>query len=181
MSVYNFDLNCIYIHVPRTAGASMETLFGLSGHKDIMFYKTFFKHLSTGIEFEDVFKFAFVRNPYDRFVSAFNHLKIKGDINKFTKDLHNWYYIKDKYTNLLFRPQWRFITNWGYDNQMDFVGKYENLKDDWKTICNRLEVDHQLPHLNQRVFNASSKVKFSLSTFLATTNVFHNKPYMFTA
>lgn len=149
MSVYNFKLNTIFIHIPRTAGASMETLFGLRGHENIMFYKTFFKHLSVGINWDTIYKVAFVRNPYTRYVSAYNHLKPKQNINKFTKDLKNWYYTKDKYTELLFRPQWRFITNWGYDNQMDFIGRFENLKDDWGTICNRLNVTHKLPHLNR--------------------------------
>lgn len=147
MSVLNFKYNCIFIAVPRTASSSMAQLLGKSGHEDIMYYKTFLNYLSEGIEFEDLFKFAFVRNPYTRFISCFNNLDSKENINKFTLNLKNWWYTKDKYKQLLFKPQWRYLRSWGYDNQMDYIGRFENLKDDWKTVCRRLNIEYKLPHL----------------------------------
>ncbi|HTT80257.1 MAG TPA: sulfotransferase family 2 domain-containing protein, partial [Stellaceae bacterium] len=84
------DLRCIFTHVPKTAGKSIRYLFGLpefaeQGIPDGNNIEDGFGHtrLSSLIDsafFDDYFKFAFVRNPYDRIVSAFCYL-IDGGCN----------------------------------------------------------------------------------------------------
>ena len=72
MSHYNSDLKALYIHVQKTAGTSMEQmpwLKGTGGHIPAIKYKFM-------PWFYETFKFAFVRNPWDRFVSAYFHVGI---------------------------------------------------------------------------------------------------------
>jgi hypothetical protein len=73
------DLECIFIHVPRCAGTSVSSgLFGRpSGtHINARMFQTVY---SRG-EWERYFKFAFVRSPWDRLLSAFRYLRKGGSI-----------------------------------------------------------------------------------------------------
>ena len=74
MSICNLENNVIFIHVPKTGGTSMEhnSFIGGGGHRDIRFYKRIFLLTFSGLPaWEDIFKFGFVRNPYDRLASAY--------------------------------------------------------------------------------------------------------------
>ncbi len=68
---------CIFIHIPKCAGVSVcQSLFGNLGpghltlrqHQEVLDSRTF----------DSMFKFSFVRNPWDRLVSAFYFLKQGG-------------------------------------------------------------------------------------------------------
>ena len=150
MSSYNFTTNSLYLAIPRTASTSISQIMGQSGHHDIKYYREFFKYMATGMDINDVYKFAFVRNPYDRFVSAFSHLKLHPDkFTKFVKDYRNWWYTDDPVKQLLFKPQWRYICTWDMKLQVDFVGRYESIEDDWSKVAKRLGVSDKLEHTNK--------------------------------
>ena len=70
MSVYNKDLNCIFVHIPKTGGTSIADILGGTGHKNIAYFLTFFRSHTKFIDISDTFKFAFVRDPYERSISA---------------------------------------------------------------------------------------------------------------
>ena len=70
---------CIFIHIPKCAGVSVsKALFGnlAGGHSRVVDYQLVFN----SNEYSNYFKFTFVRNPWDRLVSAFFFLK-KGGFN----------------------------------------------------------------------------------------------------
>lgn len=154
MSILNTKLNTIFTHVPRVAGSSVSEILGGQGHKDIIYFKRFCIGQSD-IDFNNLFKFAFVRDPYTRFVSGYrwykeNYEENKG-INNFAIDLKKEYetWKEDDLRALIFKPQWQFICNQYYTPQVDFVGRYENLKDDWRYVADKLGIKDKLPHKNK--------------------------------
>src|ERR1051325_4646004 len=61
---------CIFIHIPKTAGNSVNRVFGVGwqDHKDLQRYRDELPKET----FERYFKFAVVRNPWDRLLSDYN-------------------------------------------------------------------------------------------------------------
>jgi len=62
---------CIFVHIPKTAGNSINRAFGVGweDHKDLQRYFTELPHEV----FSSYFKFAVVRNPWDRLLSDYNY------------------------------------------------------------------------------------------------------------
>ncbi|HEY5218398.1 MAG TPA: sulfotransferase family 2 domain-containing protein [Gemmatimonadaceae bacterium] len=60
---------CLFIHIPKTGGNSVSSAFGFGwpAHTDILHYAT---ELKPDV-FESYFKFAVVRNPWERLVSEY--------------------------------------------------------------------------------------------------------------
>ncbi|KKK84576.1 hypothetical protein LCGC14_2781960 [marine sediment metagenome] len=165
MSVYNHKLKAVFIHSPRCAGNSMEELVGGQGHKDSIYFKRFLIGQTEGLDYNDIFKFAFVRNPYDRFVSCYQWLKennpsIKENVNEFATQLAEKYESwKDGSLNeIMFRPQWKYLCNQYKHLQVDFVGRFEDIKDDWNIVSKKLGIKDELPHTNK-----SKKLKTTLT------------------
>lgn len=153
MSIFNREHNVVFIHVPRTAGTSMEyaPFLGGGGHERIREYDA-----------QDAFKFAFVRNPWDRFVSAFfcqNNVRLE-DRDKFNQfvlecsqlnhDILDTRNIESFTVSGVYRvhfaPQWYFLLDVHDKIGVDYVGKFESLQDDWRYVCERLGVEHELEH-----------------------------------
>lgn len=69
--------NAIFIHLPKSAGTSISRALALpsSRHVQAADYRT-----TNPAKFARFFKFAFVRNPYDRLLSSYAFLK-RGGMN----------------------------------------------------------------------------------------------------
>jgi hypothetical protein len=67
---------CIFVHIPKTAGNSVNRCFGVAweDHKDLQRY---FDEIPREL-FDNYFKFAVVRNPWDRLFSDYNYQKKKS-------------------------------------------------------------------------------------------------------
>jgi len=72
----NHQYRCIFVHIPKTAGKSINRLFGMEWqkHKDILCYA---KELRPEV-LANYFKFAIVRNPWDRMLSDYIFQKRKN-------------------------------------------------------------------------------------------------------
>ena len=157
---------CIFPHNPKTAGTSIENVLkdnpkiinGGSSHYSLLYYKKKYPE-----QFKEYYKFAFVRNPWDRFYSAYNYYKTGGnrqcDQNLLEKmpqsfktfcldfcerDGYNWN------NRPHFLPQVRFVSLTGESIDVDFLGKFENLKKDYLIIKKKLRLPAPLPHARQR-------------------------------
>ncbi|EAI0653403.1 alpha-2,3-sialyltransferase, partial [Campylobacter coli] len=142
---------CIFIHVPKVAGSSIERVIyqtdkWLVGHVKASDYMKFDKD-----KFDSYFSFGFVRNPYDRVVSAYHYLK-KGGGNKndekwASKNIYKYnsfeefvlaledLEIQNKILNWMhFTPQYKFLCESEKNILVNFVGKFENLEEDFKKI-----------------------------------------------
>ena len=75
LRMINHQYRFIFIHIPRTAGKSVQKFFGKNwhNHKDISRYA---QELEPRI-YASYYKFAVVRNPWDRMLSDYNYQKKK--------------------------------------------------------------------------------------------------------
>jgi hypothetical protein len=100
--------------------------------------------------YDALFKFAFVRNPWDRLVSRYAHLLRSKDrsrhsfissLEKF-EDFLQWEMRRDS------AHQYHYVTNAEGRQIVDFIGHYETLAEDFAKVCARLKIQAQLPHAN---------------------------------
>ena len=135
-----------------------------------------------GWDWDDYFKFTFVRNPWARMVSIFFYRE---------KMAHQWKHGEGKFKDMASNPsnqrsiqnhqgkrcvrfvkkyptfkdaifkgprrlhqfgetQFNYICDEDGKQLLDFVGKLENLQEDFNTICDKVGIpQQQLPHLNK--------------------------------
>lgn len=99
-----------------------------------------------GVEtFDRYFKFAFVRNPWDRFISfcAF----ISRTTGHFEQDpqgfMARMIHSPPPLQQMLYQPQGALLTDHEGRLAMDFVGRVEDMERDYKHICARLSLEPQ--------------------------------------
>src|SRR4051812_4971380 len=99
--------------------------------------------------YNSLFKFAFVRNPWDRLVSRYAHLLRSKDrrrhsaITEMTfEDFLQWETQRDS------AFQHPYVTDGHGAKIVDFIGYYERLNQDFAKVCSRLKIQAELPHAN---------------------------------
>lgn len=159
-SYYADRFKCIFIHVPKVAGTSIaQTLFG-QGSRHVPYYEY---KVANGWKFRRYFKFAFVRNPWDRLVSAFFFLR-KGGLSEpdrlwsmnnlaafddFESFVMGWLSRESVQAWVHFKPQHYWICDREQTVMVDFVGRYESIGSDFKLVADRLGCSRSLPLVNQ--------------------------------
>lgn len=153
------EYQCIFIHIPKAAGTSVAlTLFGQSSRH----VPWFEYYQASPAKFESYFKFAFVRNPWDRLVSTYFFLK-RGGIDPqdriwaesnlaayptFESFVLGWLSPEAILTWVHFLPQHYFICDDSGKIMMDFVGRVENLEADYAMVAARLGCNRKLEKVN---------------------------------
>jgi len=160
-SLRPFDENrCIFVHIPKTAGISVaESLFGyLPYHYTSRDYKRIYGRRT----FWRYFKFAFVRNPWDRLFSAYRFLMAGGwndddrrwatenimAFEGFTDFVERWLTRASAQSMIHFRPQWQFVCSRQARIEIDYLGYLETIEEDFAHVCRRLGVEARLQHKN---------------------------------
>jgi hypothetical protein len=75
---WNRHHSAIFVHIPKTAGTTVLDFLGAEHVFDTHAPAAIYRQADPKL-FERAFKFAFVRNPWDRFASAFHHMKSGTD------------------------------------------------------------------------------------------------------
>ena len=117
----------------HSAGWNMDKFFTNHPHPPVEHVKQYLNN-----KWEDYFKFAFVRNPFDIAVSRY-HWDIKGKGKKPTskEGFNEW--VKNYHKTAWQDEQWRYICRDG-DIELDFIGRYENLSEDYNLICDKIGI-----------------------------------------
>lgn len=118
-------------------------------------------------------KFCFVRNPYDRFVSFCNFYYPKLMKVDPEKTMMAIFHEHENLLNhhILLKPQHEFVYDENLKSCVDFIGKYEYLANDFKQVCNQLDIQYNA--LNQ--VNGSRGNKKVVNEELATYIYDHYK------
>jgi hypothetical protein len=161
----------IFVHIPKTGGTSIENFFDMDQNENMCFYSwdidqfSFIEkhkhftdskkivyepqHYSADLlkqlisNYDDYFKFTFVRNPYTRILSEYYWFKknqeLKTTIIFNPEDFHEWceeflFQINSSHKE----PQVSFI-----DNSIDFIGKFENIQNDFNSLIEKLKLKQE--------------------------------------
>lgn len=156
------EKKAIFIHLPKCAGVSVnKTLFGnlAGGH---LTYREYQIIMGDNV-LTDYFVFTFVRNPWERVVSAYHFLKRGGfnerdkvwaeqniyQFNDFNDFVKNWLCTNNVWQKHHFTPQYHYLLDNRGKLQIDFVGRLENIHNDFKKVTSYLNVNKTLPVTNQ--------------------------------
>jgi hypothetical protein len=178
--VISHRYRCIFIEVPKTGSTSVRALLGTptKPHQNLWQIRYLMETEWTGGErlrdrlassaylwlskdgrrrrghrqFDEYFKFGFVRNPWDRLVSLYERregLMLKDRMS--FPDFVDWCRYSSSTCNHAL-PH-RYQLDWFVDPHgkvlADFIGRFETLDRDWETVAARLGVESSLPHQNQ--------------------------------
>ena len=168
----------IFIHIPKTGGCSVENaLINHLGKEDLITDRMNYQHEKinakfcdiphhstlrsihelTSNEYKDYYKFAFVRNPYERMVSMYSfysqlknekkEIFIQTEFSKFNAWLLGEENIINSKLSLKAQNQWKnkpkieFIVDDNNEIGVDFIGRMETFHSDLLTVGKKLGID----------------------------------------
>jgi hypothetical protein len=176
---YNF----LFVHIAKTGGTSVRSALQPLRWRDPWYYPMFlcsrFSHLSghrIGSKFprhsrivaakellpeeffDNLFKFAIVRNPWDLQVSSYHHIRrerphLIAHIEDFDHFIR-WKLDPERpyqyHVDTSIQSQLDYLIDLHGKILVDFIGHYENLAEDFKSITSQLKiVGISLPHKRQ--------------------------------
>jgi hypothetical protein len=183
MCSINHDKKALFIHIPKTGGSYISEIlqkhYGFKNyylqrpdhknfclgkdnsvdkhenktHGTLMYYKTS-KQLNKIMGMDEYkwnsyYIFSFIRNPYDRIISGWNYC------NKYNIPFDNYLNINLNsydYWHVLMSQSRHLINNNGKIN-VNFIGKFENIENDLKTVLNNIGIYN----VNHNPFKKNSK------------------------
>jgi hypothetical protein len=123
------------------------------GHAPYKAYTDYCEH------YKEYFTFTIVRNPYDKMVSQYKYFtesqnakptkKVKEyfkgyTFKKFLKKFYTKPYVGDSTHRIIYMDMLHPV------DQIDFIGRFENLQEDFDIICEKIGIpQQQLPHNNK--------------------------------
>jgi len=163
--IISHKLGCIFVHIQKTGGLSVETVLrenddtidsqqygrGLHRHARAL------RPLVSPEQWQRYYKFAFVRNPWDRLVSWYAmcvQVTAPNDFARYVQTHTKTFsdFVKHATTGIVERTTWNqldYVVDEGGELMVDYVGRYESLGADFATVANRLRIPAALPHVNR--------------------------------
>ena len=148
----------LFIWINKTAGLSVTRALGIDRKRYNHFTASELREIFGASEFDSMFKFGFVRNPWDKVVSEFrfrqwtcqNELTAESSFSEWVRSA---YVEKDPMYcdwEKMFLPQLEWLTDETGRFAVDYVGRFESLQDDFDAICDALQLPRmQLGHENK--------------------------------
>jgi hypothetical protein len=168
----NHNTKTLYIVNHKAANTTILNVLKKYGYED---------RKTMSLDITDLnYIFTFVRNPYDRLLSRYIHMKyyflqekdrpktlnLGPAVLPSLKEYFKYHNLKFREDNFIFskfveftednfdvhwEPQTnKFISAVASLDKIDFIGKFENLQQDFNTVCDKIGIPRQkLPHKNQ--------------------------------
>jgi hypothetical protein len=160
--------NSIFVRIPKTAGHTIKNFLLHNSNLEIkpilnQGYESYSgQKLKNKIQentWLESHKFTFVRNPFDRAVSSWKfggwkpRYAWKCSFAEFVKRIQSWDLENPKTWN---ERSWHCCSQYAHlinedgDLLVDFIGRFENLQEDFNIVCDKIGIPHQeLPHHNK--------------------------------
>lgn len=171
---------CIFIHIPKTGGTSIENV--LRQDKSKGSNHRFLSEYSNYSVFNTYFKFAIVRNTYDRIWSLYSYYSSGGNQQNLQTLTDYYHHYKNRvlkfpyYTDLeisknipvtfhdfceIFLKEGKpFFRRYALQSQLDyisingkiqldFLGKFDCIENDFSKVAKQLGIKENLPHLRK--------------------------------
>lgn len=162
---------CIFVHIPKCGGTSITQLIwpnkedrtesnlwrGFTSKYHNKYQTGGLQHLlscqikqEVGNEiFQAYFKFAIVRNPWDKAVSQFEYMKKRKDLREFIGMSEGDCF--EKYLTLIqqkrhvqWESQHKFVMDGNNNLLVDFLGRFESFEADVNKILDKLKIGKKL-------------------------------------
>jgi Sulfotransferase family len=197
---YSPSLKYVFIHIPKCAGTSIHhALNCLHTARSLPIEKPkYHKHSKAihvrkvlGREWDNSFKFSFVRNPWDLMVSSYHwwithaheftslaadiaRIKAMGSFSAFIRSEYGQQRINEHYG----RDELDWVSDQG-QVIVDFIGRCESLDEDWVKVCNALDLgfvplgrENRVPRENYHAFYDERTKQLVADRFARTIEFF---------
>lgn len=108
-------------------------------------------------KWDTYYKFCFIRDPYDRIISAWNH------VNRFNIPFKNFLNLKNTCNDVeymhMFMPQHRSIINEKARKYINYIGYFENFNNDFDNILKNIGIK-EIKHDEESKLNVRNHRKF---------------------
>ena len=166
---------CIFVHIPKTAGASIADMIWARPRSTSELWGGFVdryrnKYQTGGLQhlrwhqirlevgadiFNEYFKFTFVRNPWDKVVSQYRYLAMRGDLLEYFgfseyPEFETYLDSALQSDHVQVADQSSFIVSDAGEYMVDFIGRFESLHCDARKIFKKIGVNAgPFPHVNR--------------------------------
>lgn len=163
---WNREQQSVFVHIPKNGGTSMYNALQMDEppetHCPVAGYRE-----SAPERWSDAYSFAFVRNPWDRFVSAFHYLKRKpltdddrlwadqalADCPNFeafiSKMMSSRQFLGGVMMWRHFAPQWWYVADEQGSLAIDHIGRFEDFERELSTVGEQLGIEANVVHKNK--------------------------------
>lgn len=175
---------CIFVHIPKCGGTSIENLIwpeksdrttsnlwmGLERPNYNKYQTGGLQHLLASqirqevgdTTFNSYFKFAIVRNPWDKAVSQFEYMKKRKDLREFigmSEDdtFKKYLYLIQDTVHVQWESQHKFLLDEAHNQIVDYIGRFETFENAVNAILDKLGFRRTLFGINVRKIPHSNK------------------------
>jgi hypothetical protein len=179
----SYRYNFLFVHIAKTGGTSVraalsglrwhdpiywlmwpaQRLSHLTGHRTVTKFPRHAKVIAAkemlpAEIFAKLYKFAFVRNPWDLQVSSYHHIRReRGDVMAHIKSFPEFIRWKldparpyQYHVDTSIELQSDYLKDLSGKIIVDFIGRTERLQEDFDTVCKRIGIPSKtLPHQRQ--------------------------------
>jgi len=142
-------LKFLYIEIPKTGTTTISTALKSDYDLATWRHRTFLQYRDEyPVKAKKYFKFSFVRNPWDRLVSQFHFNRGKFGMENYSFRDHVQAFYDDRVVGRG-GAHLAWLVDENNNMAVDFVGRFENLQEDFNIICDKIGIPQQeLPRKN---------------------------------
>lgn len=171
-SLGNVGKEYVFVHIPKNAGSSIAEALEID--KSWHYTAQAYRQMLGRPAYKWRFSFAFVRNPWNRFLSLYRYARLEESLYHSAIDPESAPYGKHEDYDLLqdasveecahylqegrlkhddfinhWRPQSDWVTDDGGEIILDFIGQVETIDEDFQTVARQIDLsDGSLPVVN---------------------------------